>query len=42
MEEITIEELELLAKVFCRARMGTRNFHKLLEQVILGRLRDLK
>ena len=30
-DNVTIEELELMARVFCRSRTGTRNFHKLLE-----------
>ena len=39
---VTVEELALIAKVFCTTRIGTRDFHKLLEATILSRVEDLK
>ena len=41
-ENITIEEIALIVKVFCTTRSGTREFHKLLETTVLQRLEDLK
>jgi hypothetical protein len=34
-ENITIEEIALIVKVFCTTRSGTREFHKLLETTVL-------
>ena len=42
IESISLEELQLMTQVFCRSRVGTRDFHKLLEMAILSRLDDLK
>lgn len=41
-KEITVEEITLITNVFCSARCGSREFHKLLEGTILQRLDDLK
>lgn len=41
-KEVTIEEIALIAKVFCTTRTGSREFHKLLETTVLSRLEDLK
>jgi hypothetical protein len=40
-ENVTLEELQLMAQVFCRARVGSREFHKLLETTILTKLDEL-
>jgi len=40
-EEIALEEIQLIARVFCRARTGSRDFHKLLEMTILMKLDEL-
>lgn len=40
-EEITIQEITLITRVFCQSRVGTRDFHKLLETTILMRLGDI-
>lgn len=41
-EELKIEELALLVKVFCKTRSAGRDFHKLLETTILMRLPELR
>jgi hypothetical protein len=41
-KDISLEELVLIVKVFCTTRTGSREFHKLLETVVLQRLEDLK
>ncbi len=41
-EEISIQEIALIVKVFCTSRVAGRDFHKLLETTILMRLGDLK
>lgn len=41
-EELTLEELALIAKVFCTTRSAHRNFHKLLETNILMRMPELR
>jgi hypothetical protein len=41
-QQITLEELTLIVKVFCTTRTGSREFHKLLETTVLQRLEDLK
>jgi hypothetical protein len=41
-EEISIEEISLIVRVFCTTRTANRDFHKLLETTILMRLNDLK
>lgn len=41
-EQISIDEIALIVKVFCTTRTGTREFHKLLETTVLSRLEDLK
>ena len=40
-ENVTNEEIQLMAQVFCRSRVGSREFHKLLEMTILTKLDDL-
>ena len=34
-KDITVDEIALIAKVFCTTRTGTREFHKLLETTVL-------
>ena len=41
-EKVKIEDLALIARVFCKARTASRNFHKLLETTILMRMPDLR
>lgn len=41
-QHVEIEELQLIAQVFCRSRVGSRDFHKLLETTILSRLGDIR
>lgn len=41
-DEITIEEIALITKVFCNTRTASRDFHKLLETTILMKLPELK
>ena len=41
-KHVEIEELQLMAQVFCRSRAGSRDFHKLLETTILTRLDDVR
>ena len=41
-EEITIQEISLIVRVFCTTRSASRDFHKLLEMTILMRLNDLQ
>jgi hypothetical protein len=31
-----------MAQVFCRSRVGSRDFHKLLETTVLARLDEIK
>lgn len=40
-EEIEVEVLALIVTAFCKARSGSRDFHKLLEMTVLMRLNDL-
>ena len=40
--DVELEEIQLMTKVFCKSRVGTREFHKLLETTILTRLEDIK
>lgn len=42
VEEVELEEVQLMTQVFCRSRVGSRDFHKLLETVILSRLEEIK
>lgn len=41
-EEITIQEIALITKVFCTTRSAGRDFHKLLETTILMRMNDIR
>lgn len=41
-DDLTLEELALIAKVFCTARTAHRDFHKILETSILMRMPDLR
>lgn len=41
-QDITEKEIVLMVNVFCETRTASRDFHKLLETVILMRLPDLK
>ena len=41
-ENVSLEELQLMAQVFCRSRCGSREFHKLLEMTILTKMEDLR
>lgn len=40
-ENIDVEVLALIVTAFCKARTGSRDFHKLLEMTVLMRLNDL-
>ena len=42
VENLELEVLQLMTKVFCRTRAGSREFHKLLETVVLTKLDDIK
>ena len=42
VENVELEELQLMAQVFCRSRSGSRELHKLLETTILMRIDELK
>ena len=41
-EELKLEEIALMVKVFCTTRTAHRDFHKLLETTILLRMPDLR
>lgn len=41
-EDLSIKELALIAKVFCKTRSAHRDFHKLLESTILMRMEELR
>lgn len=41
-ENVTPEEMQLMCQVFCRARCGSREFHKLLEMTILTKIEDIR
>ena len=41
-EEVTLEEIALMVKVFCTTRSAHRDFHKLLETSILMRMPELR
>lgn len=41
-ENLELEVLLLMTKVFCRTRAGSREFHKLLETVVLTNLDEIK
>lgn len=41
-EDITLEELALMVKVFCTTRSASRDFHKLLETTILMKMPELR
>ena len=41
-DEVTLEELALIVKVFCTTRTAHRDFHKILETNILMRMPDLR
>jgi len=40
-EKMDVEVLALVVTAFCKARSGSRDFHKLLEMTVLVRLNDL-
>ena len=42
IENVELEVVQLITQVFCRSRVGSRDFHKLLETCILTRLQDIK
>ena len=42
IENVDLDVLQLITKVYCRTRVGSREFHKLLETVILSKLDDIK
>ena len=42
VENVDLEELQLMAQVFCRSRVGSREFHKLFETTILMKMDELK
>ena len=41
-EELKIEEIALMVKVFCTTRTAHRDFHKILETTILLRMSDMR
>merc|ERR1711992_256471 len=41
-EDMPLEEIALLVKVFCTTRSAARDFHKILETTILMRIVDLR
>ena len=41
-DEVTIQEIGLMVKVFCTTRTAHRDFHKLLETTILMRMPELR
>ena len=41
-EEMDLELVQLMARVFCRTRAGSRDYHKLLDTTMLMRLEELK
>lgn len=41
-EKIKINELALIAKVFCKSRSASRDFHKLMESSILIKIPELR
>ena len=40
--EMKLEEIALMVKVFCNTRSASRDFHKLLETTILIRMPDMR
>ena len=40
--EISVEDIALIVRVFCKTRTATRDFHKLLETTVLNRLDDIR
>lgn len=40
--EIGLSELALIVKVFCKTRSASRDFHKMLESLILMKIPDLR
>jgi hypothetical protein len=42
IEEVELEVVQLICQVFCRSRVGSRDFHKLLETCILTRLDEIR
>ena len=41
-DEMALEEIALMVKVFCTTRSASRDFHKLLETTILMRMPDMR
>jgi len=41
-EEVTIQQIALMVKVFCETRTAHRDFHKLLETTILMKMPEFK
>lgn len=41
-ENVDMDVLQLMTKVYCRTRVGSREFHKLLETCILSKLDDIR
>ena len=42
IEAVDVELLQLMTQVYCRSRVGSRDFHRLLETTILSRLDEIK
>jgi len=42
VENVELNALQLMTKVFCRTRAGSREFHKLLETVVLTKLDEIQ
>ena len=42
VDSVEVEVIQLITKVFCRSRAGSRNMHKLLETVILTKIEEIR
>ena len=42
IENLDLDVLQLITKVYCRTRVGSREFHKLLEMAVLSKLDEIK
>lgn len=42
VDNIEVEVIQLIARVFCKSRAGSRDLHKLLETVILTKLEEVR
>lgn len=42
IEDVDLEEVQLMTQVFSRTRVGSREFHRLLETCMITRIQELK